>query len=264
MAEYKREYENAIIQVAYEFIVTYCNKNIPKHVIGDRSELRQFIGDFLTVYDKKVPDSVNEKMDIILQYELSGNKITNASNLNKTNNISLWKGDITTLYVDCIVNAANSKGTGCYIPGHKCIDNIIHSKAGPRMRQDCKTILSRYNQKEITTGNLITTLGYNLPSRYVFHVVGPIYDEHSEEDNKLLLIKCYINCLNRVRDIKKRAIAFCCISTGEYKYPKKEACIIAVNSVRRWMIENSDYPIHVIFCVYQKDDDNMGFYKQMV
>lgn len=262
MTEYKREYENAIIQVAYEFIVTYCSKNIPKNIVNDKVKLRQFINDFLTGYDKKVPDSVNEKMDIILQYELSGNKITNASKLDKVNNISLWKGDITSLYIDCIINAANSRGTGCYIPGHKCIDNIIHSRAGPRMRQDCKTVLSRYNQNTIATGNLIVTLGYNLPSRYVFHVVGPIYDEHNEVDNKLLLIKCYINCLNRLRDIRKRTIAFCCISTGEYKYPKKEACVIAVNSVRRWMSENSDYSVHVIFCVY--DDENMNLYKQIL
>jgi len=254
MAEDKREYENAITQVIFEFVITYCNKNIPPQILNNIPKLRQLINDSLTVYNKKVPESINQKMDIILQYELGDKKITDVSNLPKLNNISVWKGDITTLYIDCIVNAANSQGTGCYFPGHKCIDNIIHSKAGPRMREDCRNILGK---TYIETGNLIMTLGYNIPARYVFHVVGPIYKEHNEIDNRILLIKCYLNCLNKLRDIKKRSIAFCCISTGEYGYPKNEACVIAVNTVKRWMSENKDYPVHVVFCVYTDEDQNI-------
>lgn len=262
MSENRREYENAIIHVIFEFVITYCNKNIPLDIQNNISHnipiLRQLINESLTLYNKKVPENINQKIDIILQYELSNKKITDASTLLKYNNISIWKGDITTIYIDCIVNAANSQGSGCYLPGHKCIDNIIHSRAGPRMRDDCKNILGN---REIETGDLIITLGYNIPARYVFHVVGPIYKNNTIMDNRLLLIKCYLNCLNKLRDIKKRSIAFCCISTGEYGYPKNEACIIAVNTVKRWMNENKDYPIHVVFCVYT--DEDMNIYKKI-
>jgi O-acetyl-ADP-ribose deacetylase (regulator of RNase III) len=159
-------------------------------------------------------------------------------------NVSLWQGDITTLSCDVIVNAANKDGIGCFTVGHKCIDNIIHSKAGPRMRAECKVTLG---DKKIETGELISTLGYNLPTRYVFHTVGPIGSGNIE------LIKCYLNCLKRARDMNLHSIAFCCISTGEYGFPQSKACFLALNSVKRWMKDNN-YNIHVVFCVFKDDD----------
>lgn len=254
MNQDQREYSNAIIKVAYDFIITDCNKNIPMYVLKDHIKSRQYINDFLTMYNEKVPESANQNIDKILQFELGDRKIADASNLLKSNGVSIWQGDITSLYIDCIVNCANEKGTGCYIPGHKCVDNIIHSRAGPRMREECKTILTRYNQDKIATGDLIITLGYNIPARHVFHVVGPIYKDHRETENRMLLIKSYLTCLTKLRDIRKRSIAFCCISTGEYGYPKQEACVIAINTVKRWINENKSYPIHVVFCTYTDED----------
>jgi O-acetyl-ADP-ribose deacetylase (regulator of RNase III) len=220
-------------------------------------KLRKLLDDILTQNTNKLPDSINEKIDDILQYELERKKLTLAHELPRNKwNVSLWKGDITTLNIDCIVNAANSTGLGCFIPGHKCIDNQIHSKAGPRMRDDCKTILGK---NKIDPGNLIITLGYNLPCRKVFHVVGPIHDNNNKSKSNLDLIKCYLNSLNKMRDIRHHSIAFCCISTGEYSFPREEACIIALNSVKKWMTLNNNYPVHVVFNVY--DDENENIYK---
>lgn len=252
--ENKREYDNAVKYIGNEFIIPYSKTNINPQLFTNIPKLRQLINDYLSTYQDKVPDPITEKIDLLLQYELSSKQLIDASNLLQISNqypISLWQGDITTLHIDCIVNAANSNGLGCFTFGHKCIDNQIHGKAGPRMREECKT---RLGNNKIESGNLIITLGYNLPSRYVFHTVGPIYNQNNKVNNRLTLIKCYLNCLNKLKDIKKSSIAFSCISTGEYGYPKEEACIIALNTVKRWICDNPDYKVDVVFCVFTDED----------
>jgi O-acetyl-ADP-ribose deacetylase (regulator of RNase III) len=246
------EYNNAIKFCTTEFVVTYLERNIPPHIRNDVKQLRQYLNDVLTVNKEKMPDNIQEKLDIILQYELSCRILTLSEkipNINSKWPISLWRGDITTLYIDCIVNAANEKGLGCFIKGHICIDNIIHSRSGPRMREECQQVLQG---KEIKPGNLISTKGYNLPCQYVFHVLGPKY--RGKEEDKIILGSCYLNCLNQLRNMRKHSIAFCCISTGEYQYPKKEAAMIATLSVKRWLLNNS-YLCHVIFCVFTDEDE---------
>lgn len=251
------EYRDAIRFIPTQFFASNLGWYLPPELVfGDDDvtiiKMRNFIDRCFTKYNGKVPDNINEKMDLILQHELSQKKITIANSLPKTNkyNISLWKGDITELAVDCIVNAANSRGLGCFKPDHKCIDNVIHNKAGPRMREECRINL---NSKMINPGDLILTRGYNLPATYVFHTVGPIYEKKNHKDNQITLSKCYLNCLTKLRDIKKYSIAFCCISTGEYGYPKDEASEIAVRSVIRW-IDQFNYPVHIVFNVFTKED----------
>ena len=85
----------------------------------------------------------------------------------------MWQGDITRLNADAIVNAANNQMVGCFQPLHACIDNAIHSAAGPQLRDDCEIIMSVQRELE-ETGNAKITRAYNLPSRYVLHTVGPI------------------------------------------------------------------------------------------
>lgn len=249
----KLEYNDAIKFCANEFIVSYLGINIPHNVRNNIFLLRKFLNNVLTQYKNKVPDRINEKLDLILQYEL-GNKpliLSETISCYKKWPISLWKGDITTLEIDCIVNAGNENGIGCMIPNHECIDNIIHSKAGPRMREECINVL---NGNKINSGDLIITKGYNLPCEYVFHVVGPIYQ--GTKENGITLSKCYLNCLNKLKDINKHSIAFCCISTGEYKYPNREATIIALSSVKTWLMK-FNYPVHIVFCVYKDIDKNI-------
>ncbi len=108
----------------------------------------------------------------------------------------LWRGDITTLAVDAIVNAANSALLGCFIPRHACIDNAIHSVAGPRLREDCRRIIEHQGHPE-PTGTAKVTRGYYLPSRFVLHTVGPIVpDGRPTPEQQAQLTGCYESCLD--------------------------------------------------------------------
>ena len=91
----------------------------------------------------------------------------------KGTQIYLWKGDITTLELDAIVNAGNSQGLGCFIPCHKCIDNAIHSASGIELRLECNKIMQKIGSLE--TGKAFITKAYNLPSKYVIHTVRSNY-----------------------------------------------------------------------------------------
>ena len=108
----------------------------------------------------------------------------------------LWQGDITQLNTDAIVNAANKQMLGCFKALHACIDNAIHSAAGPQLRDDCEIIMSTQGELE-KTGNAKITRAYNLPSRFVLHTVGPIVPSGTmlTEQQKDELASCYISCL---------------------------------------------------------------------
>jgi O-acetyl-ADP-ribose deacetylase (regulator of RNase III) len=157
----------------------------------------------------------------------------------------LWQGDITRLKVDAIVNAANSRGLGCWNPLHACIDNAIHSAAGLQLRQECNNILQG---GEIATGGAIITPGYNLPAKYVIHTVGPIIatgiPTAGQEEQ---LACCYRTCLWLAKEHGCRSIAFCCISTGEFHFPNRRAAEIAVKTCK-------DTPLRVVFNVFKDID----------
>ncbi len=168
--------------------------------------------------------------------------------------ISLWQGDITKLDADAIVNAANSALLGCFIPCHKCIDNAIHSAAGVQLRNVCHDIIHKQGHEE-PVGSAQMTKGYNLPSKYVIHTVGPtIYDEVSADD-KLMLASCYASCLQVASEKKLESIAFCCISTGEFHFPNALAAEIAVDTVQTYLNQNPDTPLKkIIFNVFKDLD----------
>jgi O-acetyl-ADP-ribose deacetylase (regulator of RNase III) len=162
--------------------------------------------------------------------------------------ISLWQGDITRLKVDAIVNAANSRGLGCWHPLHACIDNAIHSAAGLQLRQECNNIL---RGGEIATGDSIITKGYNLPAKYVIHTVGPIIATGiPTPEQEQQLADCYRNCLRLAKENGCRSIAFCCISTGEFRFPNRRAAEIATQTVK----QSNNQAIRVLFNVFKDID----------
>lgn len=165
--------------------------------------------------------------------------------------IALWRGDITRLNADAVVNACNSALLGCFRPLHNCIDNVIHSAAGVQVRLDCNAIM---HGGEEPNGKVKVTKAYNLPSRYIFHTVGPIVYGGVTKQNRRDLESCYFSCLNMAAEIKLSTLAFCCISTGEYRYPKDEACRLAVQTVKQWKSETGS-SLKVIFNVYLKEDE---------
>lgn len=194
-----------------------------------------------------------------LQNETAKKGITNISELNSVEkNIYLWQGDITTLKCGAIVNAANSGMTGCYIPCHSCIDNCIHTFAGVQLRLECAVIMEEQDCEE-QTGQAKITSAYNLPCDYVIHTVGPIVDGNLTGMHCELLKSSYKSCLELAVQHKIMSIAFCCISTGVFGFPKYEAAEIAVSTVRNF-IKNND--IQVIFNVFE--DYDYEIYKSLL
>ena len=162
--------------------------------------------------------------------------------------ICLWQGDITTLKIDAIVNAANSQGLGCFIPCHKCIDNAIHSASGVELRLECNKIMQEIGM--LQTGKAFITKGYNLPSKYVIHTVGPIIYENVTEKEILELKNCYINSLELAKENNIKTIAFPCISTGEFRFPKELASKIAIETIKEYLDTNEEYFEKIIFNVF--------------
>ena len=146
----------------------------------------------------------------------------------------IWQGDITTIKIDAIVNAANSGMTGCYRALHNCIDNCIHSRAGIQLRLKCNDIIQQQGHEE-PTGQAKITPAYNLPCKYVLHTVGPIVDGRLTQQHCDLLASCYHSSLEVAEKNGLHSIAFCCISTGVFMFPKERAAEIAVQTVKEYL-----------------------------
>lgn len=172
----------------------------------------------------------------------------------------LWQGDITTLAVDAIVNAANSGMTGCYIPCHGCIDNAIHTYAGVQLRLECARIMAGQRGEE-PVGQAKITKAYNLPCRYVLHTVGPMIEGTVTKTDREQLSGCYRSCLDLAAANGLHSVAFCCISTGEFHFPNELAAQIAIETVQDWQQRNPD-KIEVIFNVFKDSDREL--YKRLL
>lgn len=193
--------------------------------------------------------------DAYLQEELRRKGIVDAGALPAVPGESalvLWRGDITTLRVDAIVNAANASLLGCFIPGHGCIDNVIHSCAGVQLRLACDALMRAQGHDEATGGAKITG-AYNLPSRFVVHTVGPIVSGRPTRRDRTLLAGCYRACLELAHAHRLDRVAFCCISTGEFRFPQEDAATIAVETVRAFLKEHG-VGMRVIFDVFKESD----------
>ena len=179
--------------------------------------------------------------------------------------MSIWQGDITRLSVDAIVNAANSQMLGCFVPMHTCIDNCIHTFAGVQLRAECarkmNQLRARYGPDyEQPTAVPMLTDAYNLPAKKVVHVVGPIVQYGLTPELERDLADCYRNTLDLCRDEGLRSVAFCCISTGVFRFPNRRAAEIAVATVSEWLAENEGAMDRVIFNVF-KDEDKELYYE---
>lgn len=173
----------------------------------------------------------------------------------------LWQGDITRLKVDAIVNAANSQMLGCFRPLHNCIDNCIHSSAGVQLRLECNDIMQRLGRETMTSEAFITK-GFNLPSRYVIHTVGPIIpDGVPTPGQEVQLANCYTNCLELADENHLQSIAFCCISTGVFMFPQRRAAEIAASAVRAWLASHKSSIKTVVFNVFK--DSDYDIYKSL-
>lgn len=198
--------------------------------------------------------------DRVLQDIIERHGVTDEHTLPRTaadSRLSVWRGDITTLRADAIVNAANSGMTGCWAPNHSCIDNAIHTFAGVELRLECARLMESQGYPE-PTGQAKSTRGYNLPARYVIHTVGPIANGAPTDEHRMQLASSYRHCLDEAARLECASIALCCISTGVFGFPQHEAAQIAVRTVRAWLDEHADTSVtHVIFTVFGDKDESI-------
>ena len=166
--------------------------------------------------------------------------------------MALWRGDITRLEVDAIVNAANSALLGCRAPGHTCIDNAIHSAAGLELRRARGDGPSGF-----PTGEAVLTPGFLLPSRFVIHTVGPIVNGELTDEHREALACSYERCLEEAAAHGLNTVAFCCISTGVFGFPQEEAARIAVSTVADFLESDTRgaSEVRVIFDVFGDHDE---------
>lgn len=174
--------------------------------------------------------------------------------------IYLWRGDITTLSCDAIVNAANSGMTGCYVPNHHCIDNCIHTFSGVQLRLVCANLMQQQGYAE-PTGQAKITPAYNLPCRYILHTVGPIISGRVSRKDRAALASCYHSCLELAAAHQLESVAFCCISTGEFHFPNEQAAEIAVQTVQQFLRQETSVK-QVIFNVFK--DVDQAIYKRLL
>jgi O-acetyl-ADP-ribose deacetylase (regulator of RNase III) len=213
---------------------------------------------------KSISDEYLKIQDEFLQKRLETKKITDVYDLKtipNSNIISLWQGDITKLKIDAIVNAANSQGLGCFQPLHNCIDNQIQTYSGVQMRLECDKYMKTIDYK-LRTGKAFITKGYNLPAKYVIHTVGPIINYKVSENDKRLLKDCYKNSLKLAQENGIKTIAFPCISTGVFRFPKDLAVMCAFSAVDEFINESPNSIEKIVFNVYGEED--LEIYEQYV
>ena len=240
-----------------DFLITYLveerNEKIEIENLSEEEKKRLFRSLCNIREPKEISQDFLHMQDMYLQKEIQEKGIVEDIEESKiTDNIYLWKGDITTLKIDAIVNAANSQGLGCFIPCHKCIDNSIHSYSGIQLRLECYEKMKEL--KQLKTGEAFMTKGYNLPAKYIIHTVGPIIYEEVTDKEREELRNCYIHSLQLAKENNIKEIAFSCISTGEFRFPKEEACQIAIKAVKEYLKENTDCFEKIVFNVFTEED----------
>ena len=222
---------------------------------------------------KPISEEFLKSEDEYLQEELKNKDVTDVEDiktiaesyssysLKNADKMCIWKGDITKLKVGAIVNAGNSQGLGCFLPNHNCIDNQINTFAGVRLRLACNEIMKTRNYN-LETGKAIISKGYNLPADFVIQTVGPIINSVVTENKRQELANCYKHSLELAVQNNIRTIAFPCISTGVFMFPKDEASKIAINTVDNFLSENKEKLDKVVFNLW--DDEDVKIYEQNI
>ena len=228
----------------------YGGIGIPTDSDGQRRLLRALMN---VRPPRPISDGFLRVQDEYLRAVIRGRGMTELRGLEPVRGgIYLWQGDITALRCDAIVNAANSALLGCFCPGHGCVDNAIHSYAGVQLRLACAELMEAQGHPE-PTGRAKLTPAFNLPCRYVLHTVGPIVTGAVTARDRRLLGDCYRSCLELAAENGLESVAFCCISTGEFRFPAEAAARIAVQTVTDFLRGESSVE-RVIFNVFTDRD----------
>lgn len=241
----------------------YAEMRIPEDLQGKRDLFRALRNvrepkpvseEFLRLQDEELQEQLQEK-GIVELVDIEDVCRDEKFFVPTGKQLSLWQGDITRLRVDAIVNAANAQMLGCFHPLHRCIDNAIHSAAGVQLREECHRLMLQQGHPE-PTGQAKITKAYNLPCKYVIHTVGPIIPNGiPTESQKEQLASCYRNIMACADENGLGSVAFCCISTGEFRFPNQLAAGIAVQTVKDYLIAHPDCSVkQVVFNVFKDED----------
>lgn len=246
----------------------YEGYQIPEDEQGQKDLLRALM-------NVRLPGPASEEFlrvqDEYLQARAKEKGITDIEDLQPVpsdSRLTLWQGDITTLKCDAIINAANSQMTGCYRPLHNCEDNIVGSFAGVELRYECAQHMEEQKKLhgedyEQPTAVPMITRAYNLPSKYVIHVVGPIVYPYLTEEHKKQLSDCYFNSLDLAAKNGCENLAFCCISTGVFMFLQDKAADIAVRTVKAWLDAHPESCLkRVVFNVFK--DSDLKIYQKLL
>ena len=243
--------------------VQYKDLQTPEDNEGKRRILRSLMNIRMP---RKLDDSVLALQDEYLRERIRENGIVELGEIPVIRDgISIWQGDITRLAADAIVNAANSQMLGCFVPMHTCIDNCIHTFAGVQLRAECSRQMNqlriRYGRDyEQPTAVPMLTDAYNLPAKKIVHIVGPIVEDRLTPALEQDLADCYRNTLDLCAENALRSVAFCCISTGVFRFPNQRAAEIAVETVSHWLAEHKGRIDRVIFNVFK--DEDRAYYEE--
>jgi O-acetyl-ADP-ribose deacetylase (regulator of RNase III) len=236
---------------------------------GDRQGKQRILRSLMNIrMPKQMPEDVLLVQDKYLTVRADEKGIVQLSDIPVIRDcLSIWQGDITRLAVDAIVNAANSQMLGCFVPMHACIDNCIHTFAGVQLRSECarqmELLKRRYGSDyEQPTAVPMLTNAYNLPAKKVIHIVGPIVQGRLTSSLEDDLAACYRNTLDMCLENGLKSVAFCCISTGVFRFPNKRAAEIAVRTVTDWLVAHPGMMKRVIFNVFK--DEDRAYYEQFI
>ena len=234
---------------------------VPPDAEGRRNLLRSLMNVWMP---HDLSDTFIEQQNEYLRLEAIKKGIIDVNNLPSVpgsgGKLVLWQGDITRLKADAIVNAANKELLGCFHPLHGCIDNAIHSAAGLELRMECAKIMGMQHSDE-PTGQAKITGGYCLPAKHVIHTVGPIIRFRVRKSDCEDLASCYRSCLELAAENNLQSIVFCCISTGEFRFPNDKAAEIAVDTVNAFLSTSSSVN-RVVFNVFK--DKDLKIYSELL
>nr|XP_013006164.1 O-acetyl-ADP-ribose deacetylase MACROD1 isoform X1 [Cavia porcellus] len=215
-------------------------KSFLKGLSDKQREEHYFCRDFVRL--KKIPTWKEMAKGVSVKVE--DPKYKKDKQLNEK--ISLFRGDITKLEVDAIVNAANSS-----LLGGGGVDGCIHRAAGPLLTDECRTLQS------CETGQAKITGGYRLPAKYVIHTVGPIAHGEPSTSQAAELRSCYLSSLDLLLEHRLRSAAFPCISTGVFGYPNEAAAEVVLMALREWLEQHKDKLDRLVICVFLEKDETI-------
>ena len=251
-----------LVSNAFNACIPYINELYPNIVKSIPTlgllQRRTLIRTILAVATVTIDDDTCIQIDNLLKFELNDSNKFDLDSIPpfakvKQTIVSVWQGNIVRLDIDAIVNAvSNPYCLGCNIPLHACIDSVIHSYDGPRLKNETKYLLKTSNEwkKPLDTGECRAIKAHCLPCKYIIHTKGPTCQEPTDID-KQNLMNCYINSLNLAKSMGLRSIAFCCISSGLHGLQPDQASRIAIDTVRSYLekIENFNCFDTIVFTV---------------